>query len=44
MRKTTYLWLGVFLISFFDLFSQDAFQEFKAKRKNVLEFTKKPEM
>ena len=44
MRITIFTWLGLFLISTIDLYSQDAFQEFKVKRKNVFEFTKKPEM
>ncbi len=34
----------VFFFSFPLSFSQDAYQEFKVKRKNVFEFTKKPEL
>jgi hypothetical protein len=44
MKMTIFTWFGLFLISSFDLFSQDAYQEFKVKRINVFEFTKKPEM
>ena len=44
LRITSLICLFVSFASFQFLFAEDAFQEFKVKRKNVFEFTKKPEL
>ena len=44
MRAAIFACLVIVLFSFSSVFSQDPYQEFKVKRKNVFEFTKKPEM
>lgn len=42
--KISIVILAILLVINFNVFSQDAFQEFKVKRKNIFEFTKKPEI
>ena len=42
MRVITVTLFLLLIVFFFDLKAEDAFQEFKIKRKDVFEFTKKP--
>jgi len=44
MRIAMLLWISIFLLQNLFLFADDPYQEFKVKRKNAFEFTKKPEM
>lgn len=44
MRNFILIWMSISAFSSSLIFSNDAFQEFKIKRKNIFEFTKKPEL
>lgn len=44
MRIKNSILVFCFLIGFSNVFTEDAFKEFKVSRKNVFEFTKKPEL